>query len=360
MSTNPSVNKPRCVTVLGARPQFIKAAPLSDALRQSGWEEILVHTGQHYDSELSDIFFEELKLPSPAYHLSISGGGHGSMVGRMLIKLESLLKSTSPDLVLVYGDTNSTLAGALAAAQLNLPIAHVEAGLRSYRMEMPEEKNRRITDHLSTFLFCPTRLAVDNLRAEGIQDNVYWVGDLMYDMALRVQTNKKILHSLALEPGAYDLMTMHRAEVCDHPDIFKERLEWVLHQKQRSHREIIWPIHPRARHALSQLDGFNIDEIHLINPVGYGDMASLIKYAAQIYTDSGGVQREAFFHQVPCTTLRDESEWPETLDAGWNRLWHQRDEDFPQERRSPSEFGDGNASHKISKILTESSVLCRE
>ena len=347
-----SDHTPRCLTILGARPQFIKAAPLSDALRQMGWEELLVHTGQHYDSELSDIFFEELNLPPPDYHLNISGGGHGDMVGRMLIALEPLLKSAKPDVVLVYGDTNSTLAGALSAAQLNLPIAHVEAGLRSYRMEMPEEKNRRITDHLSTYLFCPTYSSIDNLKREGIVDHVYWVGDLMYDMALRVQTHQEILTRLNVEPLSYDVMTMHRAEICDHPERFKERLDWILKKRQVTHRPVVWPIHPRARFALSKLLGINIDDILLIDPVGYSEMATLIKYAHEVYTDSGGVQREAFFHQTLCTTLRDESEWLETVEAGWNRLWHQRNQEFPQERSLPSEFGNGDASRKIVEILT--------
>ena len=278
---------------------------------------------------------------------------------RMLIELESLLKSIQPDLVIVYGDTNSTLAGALSAAQLNIPLAHVESGLRSYRMEMPEEKNRKITDHISTYLFCPTHVAVKNLEREGVTDHVYWVGDLMYDMALQVEVNRTLLNSLNLKAKGYDLMTMHRAEICDHISVFTERLKWLINRQQLTNRPMIWPVHPRARLALSNVSELNLDALTLINPVGYRDMATLIQNAHEIYTDSGGVQREAFFHQVPCTTLRDESEWIETVKAGWNRLWDQRDKPLPVERQPPTEFGSGDTSLKIAEILTRQLLKTR-
>ncbi|MEE2643354.1 MAG: UDP-N-acetylglucosamine 2-epimerase (non-hydrolyzing) [Myxococcota bacterium] len=342
-----------CVTVLGARPQFIKAAPLSEALRARGCQERIIHTGQHYDPELSKVFFEELKIPAPAHHLGIAGGGHSAMVGRMLIALEAILVEEQPDIVLVYGDTNSTLAGALAAAQLNIPVAHVEAGLRSYRLEMPEEKNRRLTDHLSSLLFCPTARAVELLKREGISDGVSQVGDLMYDMALKVESEVGYLDQLELVSGTYDVMTLHRAEVCDKADIFRDRLQWLIDRQKEQARPLIWPIHPRSKQALARVSDLDLSGITRIAPVSYRKMATLLRGAAEVYTDSGGLQREAFFHQVPCVTLRDESEWPETIEAGWNRLWAQRDQPLPplDQRHPPRDFGAGDAGAEIAETM---------
>lgn len=342
------MRKPKCFTILGARPQFIKAAPLSKAMSSAGWSEALIHTGQHYDHEMSAVFFEELGIPIPRFHLGVAGGSHGEMVGRMLIALSSLLKEHRPDLVLVYGDTNSTLAGALAAAQLNIPVAHVEAGLRSHRFEMPEEKNRRVTDHLSRLLLCPTQAAIKQLEIEGITRGVSWVGDLMFDMARDIEEEPSLLPSLDLDQGRYAVMTLHRAECCDHPDRLQERLAWLSKQSQRA--PIIWPIHPRAKVALERLGECDLGQIHLIRPLGYRAMATLLKNAAEVYTDSGGVQREAFFHRIPCTTLREESEWPETIDAGWNRLWRDRESPLPSfEKRGRAEdyFGEERAAPRI-------------
>ena len=343
---------PRILTILGARPQFIKAAPLSKSLRLGGWEEKIVHTGQHYDHMMSDVFFEELGLDQPTFHLNIAGGGHGDMVGRMLMALEPLLIEENPDIVLVYGDTNSTLAGALAAAQLNIPVAHVEAGLRSFKRSMPEEKNRRVTDHLSTLLYCPTQAAVSQLHSEGIHEGVTWVGDLMYDLALQVEPDHDILSYFALQKSQFSLLTLHRAETCDDPLIMSERLSWLADQSER--HPIVWPIHPRARQALDRLPSIDLKKIKLIEPVGYRQMATFIKNAYEVFTDSGGVQREAFFHQTPCTTLRNESEWPETISAGWNRLWQDRACSLPPqtERSLPLHFGSGDAAQLIEASLS--------
>ena len=341
-----------CLFILGARPQFIKAAPLHLALTQAGYDVQLVHTGQHFDHNMSAIFFEQLHLPTPHFHLGISGGNHTQMVARMMLELDRIFTQTHPDLVIVFGDTNSTLAGSLSAAQHHIPLIHIEAGLRSHRWEMPEEKNRKLTDHLSQVLFCPTHKAVQLLAQEGITQNVHWVGDVMYDLALQVEMDLSYLDTLNLEKKGYSVLTLHRAEAFKTVESFTEKLEWLKSKAKQT--SLIWPIHPRAKHFIThhQLD---VGQIHLIDPIGYVEMATLIAHAHEVFTDSGGVQREAYFHKVPCTTLRDESEWPETVESGWNRLWPDRDLPFRSldQRREVQEFGEGDACLKIVEILTQ-------
>lgn len=316
----------KILTVLGARPQFIKASVVSHAFRQSGQlQEVLVHTGQHFDANMSDVFFDELGMSKPDHFLDIHGGGHGAMTGRMLERLEQVMLAERPDAVLVYGDTNSTLAGALAAVKLHIPVAHVEAGLRSFNMAMPEEVNRILTDRVSRWLFTPTHAATQHLVREGVAPAaIEEVGDVMYDVALhhgkRVNATGRVLQQLALAPGPYVLATVHRAENTDHParlQAIVDGLEAVAQQLP-----VVWPMHPRTRGVLKSMGRLATlsPQLRLLEPVGYLDMVQLEKHAAVIATDSGGVQKEAFFYQVPCVTLRDETEWVELVDAGWNRL----------------------------------------
>jgi UDP-GlcNAc3NAcA epimerase len=316
----------KIVTILGARPQFIKASVVSQAIAKlDSLSEVMVHTGQHFDSNMSDVFFSELGMRKPSYFLNIHGGNHGSMTGRMLGEIECALLAEKPDAVLVYGDTNSTLAGALAAVKLHIPVAHVEAGLRSFNMRMPEEINRVLVDRISRWLFTPTALAAQNLRNEGVMDaQIVPVGDVMFDVALRheeqVDAEDGPLKRLGLEPKSYVLATIHRAENTDHT----ERLGAIVDafESVAAETPIVWPLHPRTRASLERirkLEGLS-KRIHLIEPVGYLDMVALEKHAALIATDSGGVQKEAFFFGVPCITLRDETEWVELVEAGWNCL----------------------------------------
>ena len=340
----------RILGVVGARPQFIKAAAVSRAfLPAPDLTEILVHTGQHFDDNMSAVFFEELAIPAPAYNLGIRGGGHGDMTGRMLGALEEVMVAEAPTAVLVYGDTNSTLAGALAAAKLHIPVVHVEAGLRSFNRRMPEEINRVVADHLSTLLLCPTRTAVGHLRNEGIVEGVHNVGDVMYDATLfaRVTAAERsnILQRLGLDERGYSLCTVHRAENTDDA----ERLARVMRflEEAAGHAPVLFPIHPRTRQAIEH-HGLSPKGVHLIDPVGYLDMHRLLSGAVQIFTDSGGLQKEAYFHRVPCVTLRNETEWTETVAAGWNRLWTEADY---CERRDIDEYGDGQAAEQILDIL---------
>lgn len=315
----------KVLSVVGARPQFIKAAVVSRVLRTDpAVREVLLHTGQHYDTNMSDLFFSELDIPRPDYHLGIGGGAHGQNTGRMLEALEKVFVSEQPDWVLVYGDTDSTLAGALAAVKLHIPVAHVEAGLRSFNRGMPEEINRVLTDHASDLLFTPTQTAVENLRREGIpRERIHNVGDVMYDAALyygtKAERKSRILERLDLQPKGYILATIHRAENTDDP----ERLENILRTLVCVHQDVtvVLPVHPRTR-ARAQTYKFDhlMEEIVTIDPVGYLDMVMLEKNARLIATDSGGVQKEAYFHRIPCVTLRDETEWVELVELGWNRL----------------------------------------
>ena len=338
------------LTVVGARPQFIKAAPVSRALAATGaCREILVHTGQHFDAAMSDVFFTELAIPSPAYNLAVHSLGHGAMTGRMLEKLEAVMLAERPQMVLVYGDTNSTLAGALAAAKLHIPVAHVEAGLRSHNRRMPEEINRVLTDHLGALLFCPTRVALENLANEGITAGVHHVGDVMYDMTLqtlqRAKAQSHIMREHGLTPGGYAVATLHRAENTDDPVRFSQVMAWLIAAAQ--HQPVLMPVHPRTRHLLEQ-SSFKIPGLRLLPPLGYLDMTLLTHHAAAVFTDSGGLQKEAYFHRVPCVTLRDETEWVETINAGWNRLWT---EPAYSRRRDIPDYGAGRAGPEIARLM---------
>jgi UDP-GlcNAc3NAcA epimerase len=301
----------KIVTIIGARPQFIKAAVVSRAiaLRSEEIKEVIVHTGQHFDSNMSDIFFDELDIPKPDHHLGVGGGSHGQNTGRMLEKIEEVLMIEKPNYVLVYGDTDSTLAGTLAAVKLHIPVAHVEAGLRSFNRKMPEEINRILTDHASEILFTPTLTAVKNLNNEGIDSNkIKQVGDVMYDAAIyygkKVEQNNTLLQELKIESKKYALVTLHRAENVDD----KNRLSSILKGLSHYNNTIIWPLHPRTKKMLESFGIAIPQNISIIDPVGYLDMILLEKNAELIATDSGGVQKEAYFHKVPCITLRDQTE----------------------------------------------------
>ena len=313
----------KVTSIVGARPQFVKAATISRVLRRDH-EEKLVHTGQHYDDNMSARFFDELEIPSPDYHLEIGSGPHGAQTGAMLARLEEVLLAERPDWVLVYGDTNSTLAGALAAAKLLLPVAHVEAGLRSFNRRMPEELNRVVADHLADLLLCPSHVAVENLAAEGITRGVVEVGDVMVEAlafaAERSRARSDIVHRLGLSAAGYTLATVHRAENTDD----RERLRKVLTALVELARDepVVVPLHPRTRAAMNAMgwSPSSHSRLCLIEPVGPLDMVALERSARVILTDSGGVQKEAYWLGVPCVTLRDETEWVETVRAGWNVL----------------------------------------
>lgn len=340
----------KILTVVGARPQFIKAAALSRAIRETdGLDEVMIHTGQHFDENMSDVFFSELDIPAPAHMLDIHGGGHGEMTGRMLAAIEPVLMAEKPDWLVVYGDTNSTLAGALAAAKLHIPIAHVEAGLRSFNRRMPEEINRVMTDHISTLLLCPTQAAIECLELEGIRKGVHHVGDVMYD-ATRFATDRaeqlsNILGELKVEHKNYGVATVHRPENTDSPERLRAVIAYL--QEQAGKHPIVFPLHPRTRQFAERL-GIALDGLIVTGPVGYIDMAKLLHGACAVFTDSGGLQKEAYFHRVPCVTMRGETEWVETITHGWNRLWN--GPDFV-DRREIDEYGDGRAAFRIAQLL---------
>jgi len=312
----------KVVSIIGARPQFIKCAPVSRALRQVA-DEVLVHTGQHYDDSMSGVFFRELGIADPAYHLGVGSGSHGQQTGDMLKGVEEILLKESPDMVLVYGDTNSTLAGALAAVKLHLPVVHVEAGLRSFNRSMPEEINRIVTDQLSTLLLCPTETAVENLRREGVTEGVSLVGDVMYDALLdsvvRAQQVSRILERMDVEPQNYLLATVHRADNTDRLEQLSSIMS-ALNEVGSAERPIVFPVHPRTRKQLNKISIPASPFLHLIDPVSYLDMVWLERNAHAIVTDSGGIQKEAYWLNVPCITLREETEWIETVVSGWNCL----------------------------------------
>jgi UDP-GlcNAc3NAcA epimerase len=379
----------KIVAIVGARPQFIKAAPVSKALRKAGHQEILVHTGQHYDYGMSKVFFEELDLAEPDTNLGVGSGTHAWQIGEMLMRIEKVLLAEKPDWVLVYGDTNSTLAGALASAKLRIPLAHVEAGLRSFNREMPEEHNRVLTDHCSDLLFCPTQIAVDNLQKEGFRniindgkllDESFFenglsalsfelsplvvnVGDTMYDAVLQFSgialRRSTILQDLGLKAKGYFLATVHRPYNTDNP----KNLHNILNAFGEIEEPIIFSVHPRTRKKIAE-SGFDnpkseIQNLKLIDPVGYLDMLVLEQHAKLILTDSGGMQKEAYFFGVPCVTLRPETEWVETVEAGWNMVvGANRDtivkavEGCEERLKVPSHlFGDGSASEQILRLL---------
>ncbi len=356
----------KVTTIVGARPQFIKAAPVSKALRAAGHQEILVHTGQHYDYGMSQVFFEELNISKPDINLRVGSGTHGWQTSQMLMRIEEMLLAEKTDWVLVYGDTNSTLAGALAACKLRLPLAHVEAGLRSFNREMPEEHNRVLTDHCSDALFCPTQTAVDNLTREGITQGVQLVGDTMYDAVLQfseiAQQRSTILQELALTPKHYLLATVHRPYNTDVP----ENLRNILIAFLEIGEPIVFPVHPRTQRRIGtpNVEMLKRSNVHLIEPVGYLDMLMLEQNARLILTDSGGMQKEAYFFGVPCVTLRPETEWVETVQTGWNILVGAGSTEivkvidgrqWPQST-PPAVFGDGRASDYIVAQLVEEKI----
>lgn len=312
----------KILTVIGARPQFVKAAVVSRAFAElrPDVREVLVHTGQHYDASMSDVFFNELNIPRPDYNLGIGGGTHGQNTGRMIEKLEELLLSEKPDWVLVYGDTDSTLAGALAAVKLHIPVAHVEAGLRSFNRRMPEEINRVVTDHVSSLLLVPTEVARGNLRNEGIADDkVQAVGDVMYDAALYYKEyarKPEWFDSLGIPLGSYVLCTIHRADNTDTP----ARMGGIFEGLQGGGLPVVLPLHPRTRKKLQEMDLEIPGNVSVVDPVGYLEMVWLEANCKVIATDSGGVQKEAYFHRKPCVTLREETEWVELVKGGFNIL----------------------------------------
>lgn len=346
--------------MVGARPQFIKAAPLRQALRDSGIQEILLHTGQHYDAGMSQVFFDELQIPAPDIHLGIGSGSHGKQTGRMLEAIEERLVEESPDVLLVFGDTNSTLAGALAAVKLHIPVAHIEAGLRSFNTKMPEEHNRILTDHCSTYLFCPTQTAVDQLVREGLTQNIHFVGDPMLDAALHflpiAKQTSTILQDHHLAVREYFLATLHRPSNVDDPSTLSSLLQTL----DSLPFPVLFPTHPRTRLKIEGLPHQDFPNIHTIPPVGYLDMLQLLDNAKALLTDSGGLQKEAFFLKTPCVTIREETEWPETLVNQVNQLTGPNPDRIKQAISSlpppnnftgNSAFGDGTSATKMANIL---------
>lgn len=356
------------LTVVGARPQFIKAAAVSRVVAsnpQMDIAEVMVHTGQHYNDNMSQVFFEELNIPTPTYNLAVAGGQHGEMTGRMMQALEPVMLDERPDWVLVYGDTNSTLAGALVAAKLNIPIAHVEAGLRSFNMRMPEEVNRILADRVSRMLFCPTTAAVENLRTEGLTKGVHLVGDVMYDVALHYAAIAKerggCLRHHALPQSGYVLVTCHRAENTDNLTRLAAIFSALGDIAQQM--PVVIPLHPRTRKAAAEAGLMSLlDKCLVTDPLSYLNMVALEQDAAVIVTDSGGVQKEAFFFRVPCVTVREETEWVETVELGWNCLVAAKADQIARAvlgARKPSAsigalapYGSGTAALAIAKHLT--------
>lgn len=358
----------RIITIVGARPQFVKAAMLSRAISMRNkegmsFEEKLIHTGQHYDENMSRVFFHEMGILKPTWQLHCGNHTHGAMTGQMLMDIEKILIDNQPDYVLVYGDTNSTLAGALAASKLHIPVVHVEAGLRSFNKAMPEEINRILTDHISSILCCPTQTAVQNLHKENITKGVYHVGDIMYDAALlfgkEAEQRSTILQTLGLSPKEFLLCTVHRAENTDS----QERLCQIAQAwtEIAASKRIVIPLHPRTR---IYLEKYNLlatlqqqSNILFTDPLGFLDMVMLERNARIILTDSGGIQKEAYFHKTPCITLREETEWTETIESGWNQLagFHAKDIikclSTSNDRKEIQEYGDGNTAQKILDLL---------
>ena len=349
----------KIISVVGARPEFIQATPVSRALRKDH-HEILVHTGQHYDYLMSQTFFDELGIPTPDYNLEVGSGSHAGQTAEILVRFEEVVMKEKPDVVIVRGDTNSTLAGALVASKLHIPTVHIEAGERSFDRRMPEEINRLVADQLSSAYFCVSQTAVRQLAREGITKDVFWVGDVMLDANLAnrpiARQKSTVLTRLELAPESYGLVTVHRAGNTDDP----ARLANIVRALSQVGETVVFPMHPRTRGALQKLDVQFGENVRVIEPVSYYDMMVLEENARMIATDSGGVQREAYFMQKPCLTLRDETEWTETVKVGWNKLvgvdmecilneW----KTFSPPAEQPPIFGDGKAGEKIAGILTE-------
>lgn len=357
----------KVVTIVGNRPQFVKASALSPVLASQRVKEIIVHTGQHYDRNLSQVFFEELEIPEPSYNLGIGSGSHGVQTGKMLQAIEEVLLVEKPDWVVVFGDTNTTIAGSLAAVKQHIRVAHVESGLRSFNMKMPEEVNRIVTDRISELLLAPSELAVENLKREGIsQDKIHFVGDIMYDAFIRhadkALLKSQIINQMELKPKGYILATVHRPENTDNSSRLLAIFSGLIEVAQKI--PIVFPMHPRTRKAMKNLPPLSTTNLKIIEPVGYLDMTTLEKNAMVIVTDAAGIQPEAFYHRVPCVTLRNETEWMKLIEIGWNRLVppvdkdiitssimdalkHKCDEDFPGDI-----FGNGTAAEQTVSLLT--------
>jgi UDP-N-acetylglucosamine 2-epimerase len=347
----------KVLTVVGARPQFVKAAAVSGPLRKRA-HEVLLHTGQHYDEAMSDAFFRELDIPAPDYELNVGSDSHARQTGRMLVGIEQVIVSERPDRVLLYGDTNSTLAGALAAAKACVPVVHVEAGLRSFNRGMPEEVNRVVTDQLSAVLCCSSQRAADQLRTEGITAGVHVTGDVMRDVLERTlpRLTESRLAPFGVEPRRYLLLTIHRAHNTDDVQRLVSLIDAIA---EAASEPVIFPVHPRTRAVLATLGRKEDARIRLIDPVAYGDMLALERHARLVLTDSGGVQKEAYWLGVPCVTLRDETEWIETVDAGWNRLVGSRSDAVRQALNGwrlpagrPDLYGDGRSAERVADLIT--------
>jgi UDP-N-acetylglucosamine 2-epimerase len=348
----------KVVSVVGARPQFVKAAAVSRPLR-ARHQEILVHTGQHYDYEMSGIFFDGLQIPEPDVNLEVGSGSHAAQTGAMMTGIEDVLRRERPDCLLIYGDTNSTLAGALAASKLTIPVAHVEAGLRSYNRRMPEEINRVVADHLSALLLCPSDTAIANLAAEGVSNGVHLVGDVMLDVMnwarQEVQANPRpILDTIGVKKGQYLLATVHRSENTDDPT----RLAGIVEAFNAVGETIVFPVHPRARKVIAESCQRFAPHFKMIDPIGYLDMVMLTASARLVLTDSGGLQKETYWCEVPCVTLRDETEWVETVDAGWNMLVGSNAQaivnavrTFAPPAARPALYGDGAAAARSVELM---------
>jgi len=345
----------RILSIVGARPQFIKAFAVYRELRPND-EEILVHTGQHYDQEMSDVFFEELDMPEPDYNLGVGSDSHGQQTAAIIEGIEDIIETEVPDVLLLYGDTNSTLAGAIAGSKMDPLIAHVEAGLRSYNREMPEEINRVLTDHASDLLFPPSESAAETLEEEGINEGVYFVGDVMYDAILWAQdiaeSESGILERIGLAENEFIISTVHRAGNTDN----QERLEPIIDALSNAPLPVVLPIHPRTENRLKEYGMWEqaTSEIEIIDPVGYLDFVRLLDGSERVATDSGGVQKEAFYLDTPCVTMREETEWNETVESGWNVLVGTNRDAFYHELRhherppnNPEPYGDGNAAKRI-------------
>jgi UDP-N-acetylglucosamine 2-epimerase len=349
----------KVLSVIGARPQFVKAALLSAEFLRHEIDEVIVHTGQHYDRDMSDVFFEQLQLPAPRYQLGVGSAGHGAQTGEMLKRLEPVIEAEGPDWVLVYGDTNSTLAGALAGAKLHVKVAHVEAGLRSFNRAMPEEINRIVADHVGDLMLVPNEQAAAQLAREGITHGVSVVGDLMVDLATRVAATlppvPAILQRFEVQPRTYAVATIHRAANTDDRTTFERLIEGL----RRVSLPVIFPIHPRTREIARTAGVGQGDNILVCDPLPYVEMIALVSRAATVFTDSGGLQKEAFVLKVPCVTLREETEWLETLEDGWNVLAGSDPDKIaatarrltPMRQGTP--YGDGNAAAKIVRALVE-------
>jgi len=359
----------KILSIVGARPQFIKCVPVSREIRKYH-TEILVHTGQHYDPEMSDVFFQELEIPKPDYNLGIGSGSHGEQTGKMLIEIEKVLLKEKPNLVLVYGDTNSTLAGALAAVKLHIPVAHVESGLRSFDNTMPEEINRVLTDHISDFLFCPTQTAVNNLAREGITKGVYMTGDAMVDAMYYnqnlAQTRSTIIDHLGITRGRYLVLTVHRPSNTDDVNHMRAIFDAIC----KSGIPVVFPVHPRTRKCLMEFGIWDNlpGNITPIDPLGYLDMLQLMQHAQKILTDSGGMQKEAFILGIPCITLRENTEWVETLTDDWNvlvgtnssKIYDEILKEAHLDKHTDNVFGNGDASIKICDYISRLETISKE